>query len=222
MKISIQIFLLFGLIGLMTSCKKSTTESADVNEATTTTQASGTELSVDLTNSKVLWVGSKPTGKHNGFINLQSGTVVVNDGAVTGGKFVLDMNTITSTDLEGGMKDNLEAHLKGTAEGKEDDFFNVAKYPTATFEISKVTGLANDPDATHLVYGNLTLRDVTKEVGFKATIGTNDQGVRVSTQPFAINRADFGIKFMSKSFFDDLKDKFIDDNIDISINLTAA
>ncbi len=222
MKNSIQISLLFLFIGTVSSCKKDATTKAEVNEEGQVSTNSGTSLNVNLETSQVLWEGSKPTGKHNGFVKLKSGELSIADGKVNGGNFVLDMNTITDQSVEGGMKQSLEAHLKGTAEGKEDDFFNVTKYPTSTFAITKVTVLANDPNVTHLVYGNLTIRDITKEIGFKANISIDDQGVKISTPSFAINRADFEIKFMSKSFFDDLKEKFIDDNINLQIELSAS
>ena len=223
MKLLTNLFMVLLLIGTISSCKKNESPKAEVNAASENSNTNeGTIYNVNLESSKVLWEGSKPTGKHTGSINLQSGTLTVAENKVVGGEFVLDMNTITDLDLEGDMKSNLEAHLKGTAEGKEDDFFNVAKYPTATFEITKVTGIANDNDASHLVYGNLKIRDITKEIGFKAKITISDAGINVSTPQFSIDRTDFGIKFMSKTFFDDLKDKFVNDNINLQIKLLAA
>ena len=203
------------------SCKKSQAETANVGEAANVSKVDGKALSVDLSNSLVNWAGSKPTGTHTGTVNLSSGEVKITNGEVVGGSFVLDMNSITCTDLEGNSKSNLEAHLKGTAEGKEDHFFNVAQFPTASFEISKVSRLENDPNASHLVYGNLTMRDVTKEVGFKANISISDGVVKVASPEFSIDRTLWGIQYMSKTVFDDLKDKFIDDNIQLSISLKA-
>ena len=215
------IFFFALMLTLSIACKKTAGDQAQVSEEAEVSEAKGTSYTVDVANSQVLWQGSKPTGTHNGSVSLSEGSVTVDNGQITGGSFVMDMNSITNFDLEGGMKDNLEAHLKGTTEGKEDDFFNVNLYPTAKFEITKVSSLANDPDASHLVYGNLTMRDVTKEVGFRANISMGDNVITVATPQFTINRADWGIKFMSKSFFDDLKDKFIDDNIGLSIKLQA-
>src|SRR5690606_10011030 len=124
-------------------------------------------------------------------------------------------------DLEGGKKQNLEKHLRGTAEGKEDDFFNAPKYPTSTFEITKVTSLANDTAATHLVYGNLTIRDITKQIGFKANIDVQPGMIKVVTPMFSINRADFGVKYGSKSYFDNLADNFVEDEFQLKIDLVA-
>jgi polyisoprenoid-binding protein YceI len=216
-------FLLFTLVAFVSlSCKKTSGDKASVSDASTVEKADGTAFQVDLNTSQVLWQGSKPTGTHDGFVKLSQGEVIVDNGQVTGGSFTMDMNTITNTDLDGNMKSNLEAHLKGTTEGKEDDFFNIALYPTARFEITKISALSNDPEASHLVYGNLTLRDKTKEIGFKANIKMDEAKIGVSTPQFTINRADWGIKFMSKSFFDDLKDKFINDEVGLKIQLEAA
>ena len=84
-----------------------------------------------------------------------------------------------------------------------------------------MAGLANDSIANSLVYGNLTLRDITKEVSFKAKVDVTDAGVTVMTAPLDVNRTDFGIKYGSKTFFDNLKDKFIDDVFTVQVNLSA-
>ena len=208
-------------VALFTSCKNTSGDKAEVSDAAEVKAAEGTSYAVDLANSKVLWEGSKPTGTHNGTVNISEGSVSVKDGKVTGGSFTLDMNSIVSLDQEGDMKANLEAHLRGTAEGKEDDFFNAPKFPTAKFEITKMTGLANNPDATHLVYGNLTMRDITHEVGFKAKIEVAGNNVSVSSPQFVIDRTKWDIKYGSKSIFDDLKDKFINDEIGLQVSLMA-
>jgi polyisoprenoid-binding protein YceI len=206
-------------IGLFAACKndKSTTASAKKEVAT----VSDKSYTVDASASKVMWLGSKPAGTHNGTVNVSSGTVTTKDGNVSGGSFTIDMNTITCLDLEGGSKEGLEAHLKGSETGKEDDFFNVAKYPTAKFDITKVTKLENNPDASHMIFGNLTMKDVTKNVGFRAKVTNAGGTINVVTPEFTINRTDWGIKYGSKSFFDNLKDKFIDDEMKLSVNLVA-
>jgi len=222
MKLLSSLLMAFLLIGFVSSCKKDTAEKATVGAAKEVAKATGITYTVDKTYSKVHWVGSKPTGTHTGTIDVSSGTVTVNDDKVTAGTFTMDMNTITSTDLEGDSKASIEGHLKGTRSPEEkSDFFDVADYPTAKFELTKTTNLANDPDATHLVYGNLTMKGVTKEIGFKANIGISENGVTVNTPEFAIDRTDWGIKFMSKTFVEGLKEKFINDEIKISIKLKA-
>ena len=211
----------FLFLGLLVSCKKDKTNKAEIGSAKEVKAASGSDYSVDNTNSKVLWLGSKPSGTHNGSINVSNGNVNIDGGKLTGGTFTLDMNSITCLDLEGGKKAGLESHLKGTEPGKEDDFFNVTQFPTAEFVITKVTGLEGNTDANAMVFGNLTMKGITKGVGFRANVNVAGNSVTVNTPKFTINRTDWGIKFMSKSFFDNLADKFIDDEIELQINLMA-
>jgi len=222
MKLTMKLLFL-SVILMMTACKSEKAENAVVGEAKEAAKdMMGKSFSVDNATSKVTWTGTKPAGSHTGTIDVSTGSLTVKDGNITAGDFTLDMNTINSTDLEGDMKAGLEAHLKGQRKPEEvDDFFNVGKYPTAKFAITKVTKLVNDPDATHLVYGNLTIKEVTKELGIKAKVDISDAGVNVSTPEFSINRTEWGIQFMSKNFFDNLKDNFINDDIQLSIALNA-
>ncbi len=219
---TLMMFAMILLVGSMTSCKSDKGEKAEVTSKGEVAEATGMSMTVDAANSKVMWEGTKPTGAHNGTVDVSGGSVSVKDGKVTGGSFTLDMNTITCLDLEGDSKLGLESHLKGTAEAEKDDhFFNVKKYPTAKFEITKVTGLAGNETANSLVYGNLTMKDQTKQVSFKANITTDGSMVKVSAPKFTIDRTLWNVTYKSKSVFDDLKDKFVDDEIGLQIELSA-
>lgn len=219
---TLMMFAMVLLVGSMTSCKDSEGAKAEVSNKGEVAAATGVTMGVDLANSKVMWEGTKPTGSHNGIVNVSGGSVSVKDGKVTGGNFTLDMNSITCLDLDGDNKAGLEGHLKGTAEPEKDDhFFNVKKYPTAKFEITKVTGLAGNAEANSLVYGNLTMKDQTKQVSFKANIMTVGKMVKVSAPKFTIDRTQWNVTYGSKSIFDDLKDKFVNDEIGLQIELAA-
>jgi len=224
MKFSIKILSILMVLALFTSCKKDKAAEAVVSDAKKVAESvTGKDFSVDTQNSKVMWTGTKPTGAHSGTIDVSEGKITVKDGNITAGSFTMDMNTINNTDMEGDGKAGIEAHLKGQRKPEEvDDFFNVGKFPTAKFEITKVTKLVNDPEASHLVYGNLTMKDVTKEIGIKAMVRMSEEGMKVTTPEFTINRTDWGIKFMSKNFIEGLKDKYIDDDIKLQINLSAG
>ncbi len=217
-----KISVLFVFVSVLFSCKGD--KSPDTRQVSDKVSAlSGTKYTVDKNVSKVMWKGSKVTGKtHQGTIDLKEGVISMKGDNITGGHFVIDMNTITSLDLTGEYKDYLESHLKGLEDRSADDFFNVRKYPTAKFEITKVTKLANDPQATHLVYGNMTIRDVTKQIGIKAKVIKNGNSVKVSTPEFTLNRTEFGVKYNSPTFFENLKEKAINDDIKLRINLVAS
>lgn len=159
--------------------------------------------------STVHWTGSKIAGKHTGTFNVSGGTVDVKDGNVVGGKFTIDINSMNCTDLAAGEgKEKIEGHLKSP------DFFDVEKHPTSTFEITSVAG-GN-------VTGNLTLMGATKSISFPADISVSETGVKVMAPDFTINRTDFGMKYGSATFIDGLKDKAINDEVGLKIELTAG
>jgi len=219
MKNQFRFSLLFILALSIISCKEKATEATDANAVAS---AEGTKFVADPAATKISWEGSKPAGNHMGTINLTQGEVFVTDGNITAGSFTLDMSTITVTDLQGDEKASLEGHLKGTAKDGVEDFFNTAKYPTAKFEVTSVAPATDVPGANVNVTGNLTLLEITKSITFPATVTVAENNVSVSTNPFTINRTDWGIKYGSKTFFDNLADKFIDDNITLQISLAAT
>ncbi len=190
-----------------------TTEAQEVANAT----MEATVFEVDTTASVINWKGEKPTGTHTGTIKLSEGTFKANDSVVESGTFVIDMNSINVTDLEGDDKLSLENHLKGTVEGKEGDFYNVTKYPTGSFE---VTGIS-EKDGKTMLQGNLTLKDVTKNVEFPVTINMNEDTMELTSEKFNIDRTKWNVNYGSKSVFDNLGDKFINDEIELMIEVKA-
>jgi polyisoprenoid-binding protein YceI len=163
---------------------------------------------VDAAKSTVTWIGKKVTGSHNGTIALKSGSITVNGKAVTGGTFVMDMTSIK--DADGSAK--LEGHLKA------DDFFGTTKFPTSTFVVTKVAGTG----ANVTVSGNLTIKGITKPLSFPATVTVNSDGtVSALAGKIMVDRTKYDIKYGSKSFFDSIGDKAIDDEFEIAVNLVA-
>ncbi len=155
------------------------------------------------------WSGRKIAGEHTGSLAISEGTLNVTNGAVTGGTFTIDMNSLTCTDLKAGEgKEDLEGHLKS------EDFFNVAKHPTSTFTITSVDG--------NNVTGNLTMIGQTKPVTFPANMDIQPEGSTIQTKAFNINRTDWGLKYGSASFFDGLKDKAINDEITLQLRFKAV
>jgi len=222
MKNLIQLSFMALALSMFIACKNTKGEDAKVSDKVeNATKAEGKTYKVDATLSKVMWEGSKPVGTHNGIVNISEGNVIVNGGDVVGGSFTLDMNSITVLDLQGDEKGYLESHLKGMGDDNADDFFNVKKYPTATYNITKVTKKTGDPNANALVYGNLTLKDITKSVAFAANVNVADGKVQVTTPQFKLDRTQWGIKYGSPSFFEGLKDKAINNDIGLKINLVA-
>lgn len=216
--IFLKISTLFLITIALISCKNTTNEAATTEaQEVATPEAAAQAFVVDVTASKIDWVGSKPLEKHTGTINLSGGRVMVKDDVIEAGKFIIDMNSIAVTDLEGDSKANLENHLKGTVEGKEDHFFNVVKFPQGLFELTGVELM----DGKAMVKGNLTLRDISYNVSFPAVIEMMDNGMTLTSEPFSIDRTKWGVNYGSKSVFDDLGDKFINDDIELTVSLVA-
>jgi polyisoprenoid-binding protein YceI len=162
---------------------------ATTGEAVSTTSqsavATGTAVkyTFDQSSSKVSWVGSKVTGKHEGGFGTFTGTVDVVDNAAEKSKVTVDIDAASITsDAE-----KLTNHLKSP------DFFDVAKNPKATF-VSTDIKKGGDKGATHTVTGNLTIKGITKSITFPATISVTGDAANVDAE-FAINRRDFQLNY---------------------------
>ncbi len=167
---------------------------------------------VDLTASVMTWKGTKPTGSHDGIVSLLSGGMVVENGVLKEGEFVIDMNTIKNLDMAGSEgAGKIEKHLKAS------DFFDVTLYPTSKFVITS----ALEVEGNLVVTGNLTIKDVTKSITIPASISTTDGTTTFKSELFNIDRADFNVKYGSKRWIEGLKDKFIDDLVEMSFTVVT-
>ena len=168
---------------------------------------------VDTTASQVTWKGYKVTGSHEGTIGLKSGNLEFTDGVLTGGQFTIDMPTLKTTDLSGGMAEKLDGHLKS------DDFFGVANYPDATLNITNVASRGKAGE--YRVTGDLTIKGTTKPVKFN-TVVTEEMGKYVAVADVKIDRTEYNVRYGSGSFFDNLGDKTIYDEFDLTVRLVTA
>ncbi len=154
---------------------------------------------IDTATSKTTWSGKK-TLKENwvdtGSISIKSGNFEIKDGTFSSGKMTFDMQGITVLNTGAGEKGipTLEKHLKSK------DFFKVETFPTAEFTVKR-------GDSSSIT-GDLTILDVTKEITVPVTVSQMDGKVRIVGQT-KIDRTQFGIKYGSSTFFDDLKDNVI-------------
>ena len=161
---------------------------------------------VDVTKSKVTWVGKKVTGSHDGTVNFQDGVLAFKSGKLTGGSFTIDMNSIEVTDLKAGQgKEKLEGHLKN------DDFFGTDKYPTANLLFKTIAAKGK---GVYTVTADLTVKGKTAPVTFDLTVGKNTASTK-----FNIDRTKYDVKYASGSFFTDLGDKTIYDDFEVAVNL---
>lgn len=209
------------LIALISATSCSDAPKADEAQATeaqeVAQQPTGATYKVDVTKSNIKWIGTKPTGRHDGTFPVKEGSIMVADNNITGGSFIIDAANLKVLDKgEGNPK--LEGHLKS------GDFFDVTKYPEAKFEITSVSaGVPADStivmkDATHMITGNLTMKEVTKSITFPAKIAMNDMGLTAHAE-FNIDRTQWGIVYGNDK---SLGDKFIRPEVNITVHLEAT
>lgn len=176
----------------LTSCGNDKPLTSEANEVVTTTD--GQPFNIDTTTSKVEWKGYKVVKSENtshfGDIKFESGELTIKDGTLESGKFVVDMNSLANRDIT----DDQEKAAKLDGHLKNEDFFEVEKFPTASYEITKVSSL-EEGDYNTLLEGNLTIKGITKPVQFKANVKVEDDKASIKTEPTDINREDFGVKF---------------------------
>ncbi|MBW7676276.1 YceI family protein [Chryseobacterium chendengshani] len=195
------------------SCQKEKPLINEGNQVATTKD--GNKYVVDTLNSRVEWKGYKvfksENTSHFGTITFESGDVTVKDGKLESGQFVVDMNSLTSVDLQddADQLDKLNGHLKS------GDFFETEKFPTASYEITKVTP-SDQGDYNTILDGNLTVKGITKPVQFKANVSVNDGVVSIATEPKDIKREEFGVRFQSPA-----ENGVIKDEVSLQINMKA-
>ena len=166
---------------------------------------SQTLLKINTEKSTLKWIGEKiTTSQHSGSLDFKSGEMTIKDGLVVSGNFIVDMTSISVEDISGSGKKRLEGHLKS------DDFFSVDKHDKALLSIkgSKKT------DKGFLVDANLTIKDLTHPIQFNMV--SIEGGYNAD---LVFDRSKYNVRFRSGSFFENLGDKLIIDDIVLSSEL---
>jgi len=216
--------LAFAAVAMLVSCNKAGDKANTTTEQQVAEQQ-GAVYNVDAATSTVKWTGTHKGGLNPRFgVVKAEGTVAVENNVVTGGKFTLDLNSLTTDEASvdpatsGGKKStDLDGHLKSA------DFFDVEKYPTSTFEITSVAAFDAAKDqsvlegATNVISGNLTIKDKTVNVTFPAKVTVTEGEVSLESK-FTINRQDWGLTYGTEG---DAKDWMISQEINIELNVHA-
>jgi len=239
-------FFSFALLSafLISSCAQNPqSDEAEVSAAEEVEEvsASATDYALNTEQSELMWNGFKPTGKHYGTIGIQGGNIAVENGKIVGGSFTMDMNDIDVQDLEGEDRQKLTGHLKS------EDFFAVENYPEAKFVITEVSEYASSAMAsaeendnlavkvnneeiseyklenpTHMVTGNLTMRDTTLSISFPARVSMDGDQLMAEAK-FNIDRTNWNVSYNDEG--DPVrvaKDKFIYNTVNVGFNIIAA
>jgi polyisoprenoid-binding protein YceI len=166
------------------------------------------DFTTDLEKTTIIWEGKKVGGAHYGNIMLKEGNFTLKNNQITAGTFVIDMNSITNNDIESN-----EWRVKLIKHLKSDDFFGVATYPTAKLTVTK-SSVFKANKAT--VNGELSIKGKNHPIEFEVTRKGNSY-----TALITVDRSKYDVRYGSKSFFDNLGDKVIDDEFTLNINLVV-
>ena len=159
-------------------------------------------LKINTSTSTVEWKGVMVgIYSHNGFVSIKEGNLVWQGNSITGGSITIDMETMNQSDsLYRTDENKLVAHLKSP------DFFDVANFPTATFEI------ASSEQGTNTVYGNLTIRGITESEVVENVIF--DSETKSATGTLKFDRQKYGVAYKGSK-----KDMLVGDEVEMTISL---
>ena len=180
------------------------------NQATTQ-QAQGVAkadniYNIETAESQIIWTGREvSTSSHYGTLDFVSGNFEISNSTIVNGEFIVDMTSINNQDMEGDSKVRLEGHLKS------DDFFSVESHPIAVLSINSSELIS---DGKWNVSGDLSIKGFTHPVNFEMVSTSEGWSANL-----VFDRSKYDVRFRSGSFFENLGDKLIYDDIELSINL---
>lgn len=193
---------------LILSAVLATTTAFAQNKPMTTT------YKVDTDKTTVTYTGKKVTGQHTGTVKVKSGNLVFTGPELTGGEIIVDMNSMTVTDLAGdpATAEKFLGHMKSP------DFFDTAKYPESKLVIKKTKMAGKDLEVT----GDLTMIGKTQPITFKVTDWKWTDKAVSGRSLVTVDRTKWGLKYGSSSFFKSLGDKAINNDFTLDIVLHAT
>ena len=160
----------------------------------------------------IKWTGYGVGKTHTGDLKIKNGEVEMKGDELIGGAFVVDMTTLKTADSP-----KLQAHLQSP------DFFDITKYPEATYKITKVEIIkgAAPGNPTHKIMGNLTIKSKTEPFEMLASVTKKDGHYTAVASTEIKDRTKYDLVFNSKQFkaLSALGDKLIEDHIKLDLNV---
>ena len=156
--------------------------------------------------SIIQWKGEKLGMTEIGTIPIRSCTISIQNEGLVAGNVVVEMNGIKSTSQQGLEARNLADHLRS------EDFFDVANHPTAAFIFE--SGKSDGRGGLEF-QGKLNIKGISKVVSGNLRFSSSDP--LVTTVSMAFNRADFDVRYGSGTFFDNLGDGLISDEVILQV-----
>jgi polyisoprenoid-binding protein YceI len=193
-------------------------DEAAITDKQEASQATGQVFVVDTAASTIKFTGYGVGKNHPGKFKLNAGQVAVTSNNITGGDFVINVRSMKMEENGPMIEGKLRPHLLS------GDFFDAEKFGTAKFEITKVEPYKpNDNDtsivdgANFNISGNLTLKDVTKNITFPAKVDLDDNTLKAKAD-FDIDRRQWQMNYGNDKT---LGDKFISETVNIKLDLEA-
>jgi polyisoprenoid-binding protein YceI len=168
---------------------------------------------IDKSESNIHWLGKKISGSHHGTIDISEGILIMDNGELAAGRFVIDTRSIKILDItDPDTNEQFTGHLAS------EDFFASENYPTATLVINKVSryGIRN-----HHIVADLTIREITQPTEFDAEVGRIVGDTLKASARLVIDRTKYNMKFRSRLLSKDPGDALIYDDFTLTVQLTA-
>lgn len=165
------------------------------------------KFNIDPAKSNIDWIGKKVTGAHNGTIGIKSGKIILNEGAVAGGSFIVDTTSINILDIT-----DPDTNTQFLGHLISDDFFGTEQFQEASLVINTVTG--------NHVGADLTIKGITHAIDFDAELLLTDDTVTARAK-LLVDRTKYGMRFRSGNFFQNLGDTLIYNDFELNVSITA-
>tara|TARA_A100001015_G_scaffold147576_1_gene163639 strand:+ start:540 stop:1178 length:639 start_codon:yes stop_codon:yes gene_type:complete len=199
------------LVFFIVSCEKSSKKNIEASLPKPTFSLSSGEYTMDNDNSSIKWTGRElSTISHYGSLQMKDGSLTINTDGTVNGVIKIDMTTIDCEDLEGRSKASLERHLRS------DDFFSVESHPIATLTFKSEGGMGA---GNKLAFnGDLEIKGISHPISFESKVKSVDPKVNAIVD-MTFDRSKYNVRFRSGTFFQNLGDKLIYDDIEISVDI---
>ena len=199
------------LILFIVSCEKSSKKKINTSLPKPTLSLSSGYYVMDNDNSSIKWTGRElSTKSHYGSLQMKNGSLTVNTDGTVNGIIKIDMTTIDCEDLQGRSKASLERHLRS------DDFFSVESHPIATLTFKSEGGIGA---GNKLAFnGDLEIKGISHPISFESELKSVDPKVSALVD-MTFDRSKYNVRFRSGTFFQNLGDKLIYDDIEISVDI---
>jgi len=212
-------FVIFSTVITFLSCSEAPKgDDATISDKQQAASATGQTFVVDTSDSRIRFTGHGVGKNHPGTFHLSSGSVAIGNNQITGGQFLININSMEMEQKGDMFEKKLRPHLLS------GDFFDASKFGTAKFEITKVEPYSKTDDDTSIVEGanfrvsgNFTLKDVTKNITFPAKIDLDDNSIQAKGN-FDIDRTQWQMNYGNDKT---LGDKFISEKVNVALDLKA-